>query len=68
MLRVYSDDHQPAHVHVFRGDAEIRVSLRGDRFPELLSGRMNAQDLRRALAVVAENREQLLEFWMRYHK
>lgn len=29
VIRVYSDDHAPAHVHVFRDGAELRVYLRG---------------------------------------
>jgi len=34
VIRVYSDDHAPAHVHVFPDGAELRVYLRGSRTPE----------------------------------
>ncbi len=66
-IRVYSDDHPPAHVHVFHGGQEIRVYLRGDRPFDRLSGRMSASDVRRALRLVDTHRDQLLTFWKRYH-
>jgi len=67
-LRVYTDDHQPAHVHVLRAGAEIRVYLRGRRAHEKVAGRMSASDTRRALRIVGEHREELLQLWRKYHQ
>jgi len=67
VIRVYPDDHAPAHVHVFRDGSELRVYLRGSRPPEDVHGRMTASDRRRAVAIVAMNRQQLLLLWRRYH-
>lgn len=67
-IRVYSDDHQPAHVHIFRGGAEIRVYLRGNREHESLAGHMGDADVRRALRIVDERHQELLALWKKYHE
>jgi hypothetical protein len=67
-LRVYTDDHHPAHVHVFRAGAEIRVYLRGRRPYEKVAGRMSASDIRRALRIVGEHHEERLRLWRKYHQ
>src|SRR5208282_4115346 len=56
-LRVFPFDHTPAHVHVFRYGAELRVYLETDRSPERVAGRMTASDVRRARRLVSEQRE-----------
>jgi hypothetical protein len=66
-LRVFSFDHMPAHVHVFRYGAELRIYLDTERIPERVAGRMTASDERRARRLVAEHREKLLSFWKAYH-
>ena len=66
-IRVYTDDHGPAHVHVMCGGAELRVYLEGNRPPERLAGRMTATETRGALAVVRERYPELLALWKRYH-
>jgi hypothetical protein len=67
VIRVFTDDHAPAHVHVFRDGAELRVYLRGSRPADNIHGRMKASDRRRAIELVAEHRPQLLALWRRYH-
>jgi hypothetical protein len=67
-LRVFTFDHGPAHVHVFRYGSELRVYLDSNRAPERVSGRLTASDERRAIRLVAEHREKLLSFWRRYHE
>lgn len=66
-IRVYTDDHAPAHVHVFRDRAEIRVYLRGNRGHDRICGRMTASEERRALRIVDDYRSELLQMWERYH-
>jgi len=47
---IFTDDHEPAHVHVF-GDGQAKINLIGpDGSPALVSAEdMKANDLRRAV-------------------
>lgn len=65
---IFTDDHEPAHVHVF-GDGEAKMQLIGDGgAPELLSTfRMKAGDVRKAMAIVMSNRDALLARWEQIH-
>lgn len=55
---IYSDDHEPAHVHVF-GDGEARIDI--VTMTVMTQGRMSDRDVRRAMDVIAENRAYFLE-------
>jgi Domain of unknown function (DUF4160) len=61
---IFTNDHAPAHVHVF-GDGEAKINLLGaDGAPELVWAEgMRRGDLRRALRLVAEERTTLLARW-----
>ena len=65
---IYLQDHEPAHVHVI-GDGEAKINLIGRRDqPELVwAVGMTGGDLRRAVRIVAEAREQLLAKWEEIH-
>jgi hypothetical protein len=58
---IYTDDHEPAHVHVF-GDGEAKIALLGpDDAPSLVWAKgMGRAEIRRAMAIVAEQRDALL--------
>jgi hypothetical protein len=59
---IFTDDHEPAHVHVF-GDGEAKINLAGaEGAPELLGCRHDRADLRRAMQIVKEQ-AMLLERW-----
>lgn len=65
---IYTDDHAPPHVHVF-GDGETKISLKG-RNGEAEVIRVVGADLResrRALKIVREKRDYLLERWSSIH-
>jgi Domain of unknown function (DUF4160) len=68
LIRVNSDDHVPAHVHVIRDGANYRVFLSGTRPPEAVAGRLKRSDVRRARRIVAEHRDELLAIWRKYHR
>jgi hypothetical protein len=61
-VRMYFDDHEPAHFHVYYGEAEAKVAV--DSL-ELIDGQLP----RRALALVLEwasnHRAELRENWRR---
>ena len=65
---IFTDDHEPAHVHVI-GDGSAKIDLNGpDGKPVLVSNDgLKAGDLRKATRIVAERRAWLLEKWDEHH-
>ena len=65
---IFTNDHEPAHVHVF-GDGEAKINLRGaGGTPELVwADGMTRTEVRRALRIVAENQTLLLARWENIH-
>ena len=65
---IFTDDHEPAHVHVF-GDGHAKINLIGpDGGPELIwvEG-MKRQEVRRAMDVVIEQQADFLARWRQIH-
>jgi len=65
---IFTDDHEPAHVHVFAdGEAKINLSGPGGR-PELIwAVGMKHADVRKCLKLIEENGEALLARWNEIH-
>jgi len=65
---IFTDDHAPAHVHV-RGDGTAKIVLTGaDGEPELISADgMKRGDIRKAMRIVTEQQDYLLECWSKIH-
>ena len=65
---IFTDDHEPAHVHVFAdGEAKINLSRPGGR-PELIwAVGMKHADVRKCLKLIEENGEALLARWNEIH-
>ena len=61
---IYTDDHEPAHVHVY-GDGEARINI--ERMDVISNRGMNKRDLARALGIVMDNRALFLEKWSEIH-
>ena len=62
---IYTDDHDPAHLHVY-GDGEARINLLE---VAVISNRgMSKRDLARALNIVLEYREMFLLTWSEIHE
>lgn len=61
---IYTDDHEPAHVHVY-GDGEARISV--DAVAVLSNRRMSKRDLAVALSIVQQQRAIFLEKWNEIH-
>ena len=73
---IYTNDHTPAHVHIFKGrknDAnqmEIKINIGSEeQAPSLVSApdKINNKDLIAALKLVAANQEALLNKWQEIH-
>lgn len=61
---IYTDDHDPAHAHVY-GDGEARINILD---LTVLSNRgMNKRDLSVALAIVQANQSLFIEKWESIH-
>ena len=58
---IFSNDHEPAHVHVF-GDGEAKINLLGaDGMPATVwADAMSRGDIRRALRITSEQQAILL--------
>lgn len=65
---IFTDDHEPAHVHVI-GDGKAKINFTGpDGVPELVyNDGLKAGDLRKAMRIVAEQRAMLQARWDDYH-
>ena len=65
---VYTDDHEPAHVHIV-GSGLATVHLPGpDGQPEVVEVRgIKRPDMRRLYAEIVERRDEVLAEWERIH-
>lgn len=65
---IFTDDHEPAHVHVF-GDGQAKINLVGPNGnPSLVWAEgMKANDLRRAMRLVRDQQQQFLARWREIH-
>jgi hypothetical protein len=73
---IYTNDHVPAHVHVFKGrktdsnqkEAKINIGSESKR-PSLVAASedMKNKDIVNALKLIAANQEMLLSKWQAIH-
>ena len=69
---IYPNDHPPCHVHVIKGEGEIRIHL-GRSLPvtppSLMSvtGKISDKDIVKALFLVSEHQIELLAKWSEIH-
>jgi hypothetical protein len=62
---IYPNDHPPAHVHVIGPDWEVVINLTGLSIREVING--GEREARRAMQIVSENRDLLLDAWRAIH-
>jgi hypothetical protein len=65
-IRIYTLDHPPAHVHVFKAGAVATVDLLTCMVTEIY-GDISDRDVRRAERLVVDNRSALREAWEQLH-
>jgi hypothetical protein len=61
---IYTADHEPPHAHVY-GEGEARIDITS--LTVITQGGMSDRNVRRAVAVIEENRTLFLETWRLYH-
>lgn len=66
---IWPSDHEPPHVHVFKGNGEAKVSIGNKKqSPSFVIIRgLTKREARQVWDIVAEYQEQLLTAWRRIH-
>ena len=65
-VRIYTLDHPPPHVHVFKAGAVVRILLSTGLATEIV-GEISDRDIRRAERLVADHASALKEEWESLH-
>ena len=61
-VRIYTDDHLPAHVHVFKGEKRVQVYLDPIEFED--NHGFNTRELGRIRDLIEENIDLLMRMWV----
>ena len=64
-VMIFTNDHQPAHVHIFKAGTEAVINLAPVRIRE--NYRMPKKNLRKAVEIVVSNQELLRQAWRDIH-
>ena len=64
---IRTNDHDPPHVHVFKGDGEARFLIYEDRPPVLDQNWMSGKDVKAAKKILTANRKAVWEKWGEIH-
>jgi len=64
---VYTNDHEPAHVHVWCGTGEVKVDISGSRARIVDNRGVARTTAAQTLRLVQEHRSELLAAWRRIH-
>lgn len=65
---MYYRDHEPAHVHVWRGGAEVIIGLSDPVAVRAIRGKMSPNNVRRALEIAQDALVELSEDWKDVHR
>ena len=69
LVRIYTNAHEPAHVHVIKGNGEVKINLIGaEEQPTIVKvWNMSNKEVAKAHALVMEHQAQLVEVWEEIH-
>ncbi|MFL6277005.1 MAG: DUF4160 domain-containing protein [Blastocatellia bacterium] len=62
---IYTNDHEPMHVHAYKGDGEAKIELSSVVVVGVWE--MKKSDARKAKHIVAENQDDLIQQWREIH-
>ena len=65
-LRIYTLDHPPPHVHVWKAGAVVKIDLATAEVVEV-AGAISDRDVKRAERLVARNSARLKREWAKLH-
>lgn len=68
-FHVFSNDHQPAHVHIKKSGGEIKVDICNEKEVELLciKAKMRNADINKALDIAGNHIKKLRTAWEKHH-
>lgn len=62
----FSEDHNPIHVHVVKGDDDAKIEIEPEI--KLIYNRgLKKQDVKRALQLAEMYKDEIIAVWNRYH-
>jgi hypothetical protein len=66
---IYTNDHRPAHVHVFKAEGEVIILLGNAHTPPTVweNIKMSRRNERAALILVGKHQDDLLAAWRQTH-
>ena len=66
---IYTQDHEPAHVHIVGAEGRAKINLLGPNgHPEVVNVvGIKRSDMRRLLTEVTEHRDRFMREWERIH-
>lgn len=62
----FSEDYDPIHIHVVRGDDEAKIAVEPD-IELVYNHGLKAQDVKRALKLVKMYKDEIIAVWNEYH-
>ncbi|MGH9371539.1 MAG: DUF4160 domain-containing protein [Vicinamibacterales bacterium] len=65
-VRIYTFDHPPPHVHVWKAGAVVKIDLATQEAVEIV-GAISDREIKRAERLVARNAAWLKREWVRIH-
>jgi hypothetical protein len=68
-VMIYTNDHPPAHVHVFKAEGEVIITLGDEQTPPQVRENisMSRRDERKALIIVGTHQDDFITEWRRIH-
>lgn len=63
---IFTDDHEPAHIHVY-GDGSAKIDIAGNAPALVQADGMKAGDLRKAMRIAADRQAEFLARWRSMH-
>lgn len=68
-FRIYTNDHDPPHVHVFKAGGQVKIAIGDEKTAPsvLLRKGMSNKDAVKAVLSVDQNQEHFLESWRKYY-
>ena len=64
-VMIFVDDHEPPHAHCFKADGVIVIEL--DPIRVRKNDGLKTHDIRRALRLIEQHQQMLLNTWRRFH-
>jgi Domain of unknown function (DUF4160) len=68
-IKIFTDDHEPPHIHVYHGRARVRIRLPGPGSPTrpMHVPRMATREVLEAIRLVERHANQLVSAWKAIH-